>query len=75
MSTRDIQAHLKEIYGVDVSSVFIGAVTDSVIDKVKNWQRPLESVYLIVYLDSLVVKNRFWSRLWGAPYLFIRCFS
>lgn len=59
MSTRDIQAHLKEIYGVEVSSTFISTVTDSVIDEVKNWQqRPLEPVYPVVYLDGLVVKNR-----------------
>ena len=59
MSTRDIQAHLKEIYGVDVSSTFISTVTDSVLDEVKQWQqRPLESVYPVVYLDGLVVKNR-----------------
>ena len=58
MSTRDIQAHLKEIYGVDVSSTFISTVTDSVLDEVKQWQqRPLESVYPVVYLDGLVVKN------------------
>ena len=59
MSTRDIQAHLKEIYGVDVSSTFISTVTDSVLDKVKQWQqRPLEPIYPVVYLDGLVVKNR-----------------
>ena len=59
MSTRDIQAHLKEIYGVDVSSTFISTVTDSVLDEVKQWQqRPLEPIYPVVYLDGLVVKNR-----------------
>ena len=59
MSTRDIQAHIKEIYGVDVSSTFISTVTDSVLDEVKGWQqRPLEPIYPVVYLDGLVVKNR-----------------
>ena len=59
MSTRDIQAHLKEIYGVDVSSTFISTVTDSVLDEIKQWQqRPLEPIYPVVYLDGLVVKNR-----------------
>ena len=59
MSTRDIQAHLKEIYGVDVSSTFISTVTDSVLDEVKQQQqRPLEPIYPVVYLDGLVVKNR-----------------
>ena len=59
MSTRDIQAHLKEIYGVDVSSTFISTVTDSVMDEIKQWQqRPLEPIYPVVYLDGLVVKNR-----------------
>ena len=59
MSTRDIQAFLKEIYGVDVTSAFISTVTNSVLDEVKQWQqRPLEPIYPVVYLDGLVVKNR-----------------
>ncbi len=57
MTVRDIQAHLKEIYGVDVSPDLISTVTDAVIDEVRAWQtRPLDSVYPILYLDALVVK-------------------
>jgi putative transposase len=59
MSTRDIQAHLEEIYGVEVSPTLISAVTDAVLDEVLNWQqRPLEPVYAIVYFDALRVKIR-----------------
>ena len=54
---RDIQTHLKEIYGVDVSPDLISTVTDAVIDEVRAWQtRPLDPLYLILYLDALVVK-------------------
>lgn len=57
MSTRDIQAHLKEIYQIEVSPDFISTVTDSVIDTVKEWQnRPLDELYPILYLDALHVK-------------------
>jgi len=59
MSTRDIRAHLEEIYGVDVSPELISTVTDSVVDELKSWQhRPLEPVYLIVYIDAMFVKIR-----------------
>ena len=59
MTTREIQGHLEEIYGVDVSPTLISNITDAVIDEVKAWQsRPLESVYPIVYLDAIVVKSR-----------------
>ena len=59
MSTRDIQALLKENYEVDVSPDLISHVTDAVVDEMKAWQaRPLESTYPIVYLDALVTKIR-----------------
>jgi putative transposase len=59
MSVRDIQAHLKEIYAVDVSPTLISNVTDAVVEEVRAWQmRPLEPIYPIVYLDALVVKIR-----------------
>jgi len=59
MSVRDIQAHLHEIYGVDVASDLISRVTDAVVEELEAWQnRPLESIYLVVYLDALVVKIR-----------------
>jgi len=59
MTTRDIQAHFVEAYGVEVSATFISQVTNAVLDEVKAWQnRPLDSVYPIVYLDALVVRSR-----------------
>ena len=57
MTTREIQAHLEEIYQVEVSPTLISNVTEAVMDEVKAWQnRPLEAVYPIVYLDALQVK-------------------
>src|SRR5438105_5623099 len=59
MTTREIQGHLEEIYGVEVSPTLISNVTDAVIEEVKQWQsRPLEELYPIVYLDALLVKMR-----------------
>lgn len=59
MSTREIQAHLQEIYGVEVSPDLVSSATAAVLDELEAWQRrPLEAVYPIVYLDALVVKIR-----------------
>lgn len=59
MTTRDIQGHLQEIYGVEVSPTLISNVTDAVVEEVKAWQnRPLDAVYPILYLDALHVKIR-----------------
>jgi putative transposase len=59
MSVRDIQAHLAEIYGVEVGHDLISRVTDAVLDDVREWQaRPLEDVYPILFLDALIVKIR-----------------
>src|SRR6185312_15466155 len=59
MTVRDIQGHLQDLYGVEVSAALISEVTDSVLEEVKAWQdRPLEALYPIVYLDALMVKMR-----------------
>jgi putative transposase len=59
MTTREIVATFKEMYGADVSAPLISKVTDAVIEQVVEWQsRPLNEVYPIVYLDCLVVKIR-----------------
>ena len=59
MTVRDIQAHLEELYGVDVSPSLISSATSAVFDDVLAWQsRPLDPVYPIVFLDALVVKVR-----------------
>ena len=59
MTTRDIQWHLKDIYGVDVSPELISTVTNEIMKDVLEWQsRPLEPIYPIVYFDAIVVKGR-----------------
>lgn len=59
MTTREIQGHLQELYGVEVSPALISSVTDAVLEDVQAWQsRPLEAVYPIVYLDAIHLKLR-----------------
>lgn len=59
LSVREVQGHLQEIYGVDVSPDLISSVTDAVFDELREWQaRPLDRVYPIVYLDAIVCKVR-----------------
>jgi putative transposase len=59
LSTRDIEAHLAEIYGVHVGRDLISRVTDAVMDDARAWQqRPLDDVYPVVFLDALVLKIR-----------------
>lgn len=64
MSTREIQGHLKELYGTEVSPTLISRVTESVVEDVKAWQnRPLDPLYPILYLDALFVKVRHEGRV------------
>jgi putative transposase len=59
MTTRDIQGHLEEIYGVEVSPTLISQVTEAVTEEIRLWQnRPLDEVYPIIYLDAIRVKVR-----------------
>lgn len=59
MTVREIQGHLAELYGAEVSPDLISRVTDAVLDEVREWQsRPLEAVYPIVFFDALRVKIR-----------------
>ena len=59
MTVRDIQGHLKDIYNVDVSPELISTVTNGVLDMVGEWQnRPLDTVYPIMYFDALRMKVR-----------------
>jgi putative transposase len=59
MTTRDIQAHLEELYQVEVSPALISNVTDAVLEEVQAWQsRPLEELYVAVYLDAMQVAIR-----------------
>lgn len=59
LTVREIQSHLEEMYGTEVSPTLISSVTDAVLDEVKAWQsRPLEALYPIVYLDCIHAKVR-----------------
>jgi putative transposase len=59
MTTRDIQQHLRELYGTDVSPELISRATEGVLEEFRAWQtRPLDPVYPIVYLDALYVSVR-----------------
>ena len=59
MTVREIQAHLTEMYGTEISPTLISSVTDAVMEEVKQWQsRPLDAIYPIVYLDCIHVKVR-----------------
>lgn len=59
MTVREIQGHLEEMYGAEVSPTLISSVTDAVIEDVKTWQsRSLDALYPIVYMDCIHVKVR-----------------
>lgn len=59
MTTRDIEAHLREIYGTSVGRDTISRVTDAVLTDAKEWQqRPLQAVYPVLYLDAMILKIR-----------------
>src|SRR6478752_3681574 len=59
LTTRDIRAHLREMYDVDVSPDLISRVTDAVLEELTEWQsRPLDRVYPVVFIDALMVKIR-----------------
>ena len=59
MTVREIQSHLEEMYGTEISPILISSVTDAVMEDAKAWQsRPLDALYPIVYLDCIHVKTR-----------------
>jgi putative transposase len=59
MTVREIQGHIQELYGVEVSPDLISRVTDAVLEEVREWQnRPLEAIYPVVFFDALRVKIR-----------------
>ena len=54
MTTRDIDAHIREIYGIEVSDSTVSRITDKILPVVKEWQqRPLEEIYAVVFLDAI----------------------
>jgi putative transposase len=59
MTTRDIQAHLRELYGTEVSPELISRATDGIVEDMRAWRgRHLDAVYPILYLDALFVSVR-----------------
>jgi transposase-like protein len=59
MTTRDIEATIKDIYGVEVSEGSISNITSTILEDIKEWQqRPLDPVYFIVWMDGIVFKVR-----------------
>jgi len=64
MSTRDIESHMRDIYGIDVSPTMVSKVTDKILPVVTEWQsRPLERIYPIIYLDAIHFKVRKENRI------------
>ena len=64
MTTRDIQAHVQEIYGAEISPALVSIITDKVIKVAPDWQqRPLEETYAVVYFDALFYKVRDGDRI------------
>lgn len=59
MSVREIQGHLRELYGLDASPDLVSAVTDAVLEEIAEWQnRPLEALYALIFFDAIRVKIR-----------------
>ena len=54
ISTSDIENHIRDIYGLEISDTTVSRITDKVLPAAKEWQqRPLESVYAVVFLDAI----------------------
>ena len=59
MSQRDIEDNLREIYGAEIPQTLISKITDKILPEVNEWQnRPLETIYPIIYFDGIVFKSR-----------------
>ena len=59
MSTRDIESHVRELYGVEMSEATVSHITDRIIDHIEQWKaRPLEKIYMVVWMDAIVFKVR-----------------
>lgn len=59
MSTRDIQAHYNQLYGVELSPTLVSNITDRILPQVEQWQnRPLQQVYAVVFMDAIHYKVR-----------------
>ena len=59
MTTRDIQSHIKDLYGYEISPETVSSITDKVMERAREWQdRPLESIYALIYMDAVFLKMR-----------------
>lgn len=59
MSQRDIEDSLHDLYGAEISQTLISKITDKILPEVNEWQnRPLESIYPVIYFDGIVFKSR-----------------
>src|SRR5215210_1100294 len=59
MSVREIQGHLRDLYGIEVSPDLVSTVTDAVLDEITEWQNwPLEALYALIFFDAIRVKVR-----------------
>lgn len=59
MTTRDIQSHITDLYGLDISPTLVSNITERIVDLAKQWQnRPLEKIYPIIFLDAIHYKVR-----------------
>jgi putative transposase len=59
MSTRDIEDHMRDIYGIEVSATMVSKVTDKILPMIAEWQaRPLDRVYPVIFLDAIHFKVR-----------------
>ncbi len=64
MTTRDIQGHIKELYGADISPAMVSNITDKVLEVAAEWQsRPLSNVYPIIFFDAIHYKVREGSKV------------
>ncbi len=64
MTTRDIEDHMRDIYGVDVSPTMVSKITDKILPMVSEWQsRPLDRIYPIIFLDAIFFKVRLENRI------------
>jgi putative transposase len=64
LSTRDIEKHMQDIYGIDVSPTMVSKITDKILPMIAEWQsRPLDRIYPIVFLDAIHFKVRQDSRI------------
>ena len=68
MTVRDVQAHIADVYDVEISPELVSKVTDAVLPELREWQsRPLDPTYPILYLDAIVVKVRTDGRVRNRP--------